>query len=729
MEQLQGIKKPVRFRSHSLQRQRVSKACDECYRLRTKCDGEFPCRHCNELSLPCGYYREPKKRGRRTQKEKQLSQAHTTSQSQSIATPASPQRSPSVSSTANPESISGHSTAVNGSGMSPPTKLMDHNTTATSPSHANLYNFSGPDGLESSESPPAQLDWQKAAEVPMFDASPPPMWPQDQQGISLAFSQDAFGMGSVRQDHDMPHLKYPVLLPCWPFIQSFMTATLACDLLDEYFRSMSPRFLHPSSPYVIAHIFRKGSILHPMNPRACSPALLVSLLWIGAHTSDASELSSPPNARRKLTEKLLDLFLELLRPNRTSLLPVSGSYFEERLPGGFLSSPVPGREENISSLADTTLDDVITYIHLATVVSASEFKASSIRWWNVAWSLARELGLNREVVEDGPKHESSLITEEEREERRRTWWILFAVDRHLSLCYNKPLFLLDAECDALYQPVDDTIWQSGDEYTTPFIPRELGPPVSCTDHSIFGFFLPLMTILGEIIDLNYARNHARFMPRLTSAGIDEQAQEITQRLKGYGDSLQIFETQRFCILDEEGDQSGSKESDLHTRKVIAYGTQVMNTLHILVNGKWDPLSLFNGADPWVFSEPFFAAAAHGIKAAEATEKILQYDPDLSFMPWFFGIQLLQGSLILLLIADKLRDNTSMSVITACETVTRAHEACVVTLHTEYQRKFCKVMRSTIRQVRGFGGRNEGQTRAQEILAPYRWTVNGSGLAL
>lgn len=144
---------------------------------------------------------------------------------------------------------------------------------------------------------------------------------------------------------------------------------------------------------------------------------------------------------------------------------------------------------------------------------------------------------------------------------------------------------------------------------------------------------------------------------------------------------------------------------------------------------------------------------HAVGAAEAAAEILEYDPDLSFMPFFFGIYLLQGSFLLLLTADKLQGDASPSVVRACETIVRAHEACVVTLNTEYQvgfsgeissgigpqdtnaillqRTFRKVMRSALAQVRGrlpedFG---EQQQRRREVLALYRWTGDGSGLAL
>jgi len=85
----------------------------------------------------------------------------------------------------------------------------------------------------------------------------------------------------------------------------------------------------------------------------------------------------------------------------------------------------------------------------------------------------------------------------------------------------------------------------------------------------------------------------------------------------------------------------------------------------------------------------------------------------------------------LLIADKLQVEASPSVVRACETIVRAHEACVVTLNTEYQRNFRKVMRSALAQVRGrvpedFG---EQQLRRRETLALYRWTGDGTGLAL
>lgn len=123
---------------------------------------------------------------------------------------------------------------------------------------------------------------------------------------------------------------------------------------------------------------------------------------------------------------------------------------------------------------------------------------------------------------------------------------------------------------------------------------------------------------------------------------------------------------------------------MHAKIVEAYGTHLMHTLHILLNGKWDPISLLDDNDLWISSQGFVDATTHAVSAADALNEILEHDPDLSFMPFFFGIYLLQGSFLLLLIADKLQGEASPKIVRACEFIVRAHEACIVTLNTEYQ---------------------------------------------
>jgi hypothetical protein len=602
-------------------------------------------------------------------------------------------------------------------------------------------------------------------------------------------------------------LRYPVLQPVLPHIVSIIPQSLACDLLDVYFTSSSSSHLSPSSPYVVGYVFRKQSFLHPTKPRSCSPGLLASMLWVAAQTSEAAFLTSPPSARGRVCQKLLELSIGLLRPlihgpatgeaspNYPANMVINGVAL-----GGF---GVSMDQLGAQSSATGAVDDVATYVHLATVVSASEYKAASMRWWTAAWSLARELKLGRELPPNatnrqdgemegdgdidvngnkrqpqslmghGPGNSAINLTEEEREERRRIWWLLYATDRHLALCYNRPLTLLDKECEGLLQPMNDDIWQAGDFSSVSY--RRAGPSFECTGHSMFGYFLPLMSILGEIVDLQHARNHPRFGLHFRNSGEwESQAIEISRQLDVYAQSLKEFEaryTSSLALGTAEPDtvMEGSNvnhmspsgrssstvgshvsESIVHTRMVVAYGTHIMHVLHVLLAGKWDPINLLDDNDLWISSESFITAMGHAVSSAEAASDILEYDPDLSFMPFFFGIYLLQGSFLLLLTADKLQGDASPSVVRACETIVRAHEACVVTLNTEYQvsirpdmipyepeltdpsqRTFRKVMRSALAQVRGrvpedFG---EQQQRRREVLALYRWSGDGSGLAL
>jgi hypothetical protein len=475
------------------------------------------------------------------------------------------------------------------------------------------------------------------------------------------------------------------------------------------------------------------------------------MLWVAAQTSDAPFLTSVPSARGKICQKLLELTVSLLKPlihtPSGDVSPVSSPIVDGVALGG-LGVALPGSismdalsGESGAFGAAGTLDDVVTYIHLATVVSASEYKGASIRWWNAAWSLARELKLSRELPQNAPSMQPhhndmdadgetqvemgapGMITEEEREERRRIWWLVYIVDRHLALCYNRPLFLLDIECEGLLQPMDDTAWQNGEFYPYSTDPNVLasdpnggqqlrpkGPTFECTGHSIFGYFLPLMTILGEIVDLHHARNHPRFgVAFRSSREWEEQTAEIVRHLEAYERSLKMFEQRHMRMLGQHGEDkaddgmlhdigtpsvhsvhsvhtssSRMTESDIQTRIVFAYGTHVMHVLHILLTGKWDPINLLDDNDLWISSQGFIAATGHAVSAAEAISHILEFDPGLEFMPFFFGIYLLQGSFLLLLIADKLQSEASPSVVKACETIIRAHEACVVTLNTEYQ---------------------------------------------
>lgn len=608
---------------------------------------------------------------------------------------------------------------------------------------------------------------------------------------------------------------YPALNPLLPYIRSFLSISQARSLLELYFTSaFNSNCLHPVCRHVHVHLFRKSSMLSPTNPRPCSPALLASMLWAAAETGGPDMLSWSYSKRRNVSRRLYILTLQLLRPlvhfdvgSPEARRDSDESQSEMTMYAFGRNKPSKAHAEaflNAPPFAETegSLDDVATYIHVASITSASEHKAASMRWWHAAFTLARELKFNKEAPGDSkadpscPVHggetrgqtrdadpwailepynfdkgfdeglldfmernsntdectcsdkSTAPLSEERREERRRIWWLLYIMDRHLALCYNRPLALLDAECEELMLPLDEASWQSeaflwGQQSR----PRPVFPSFECTGHNIFGFFLPLMTITREIIDLNHARGHP--LLGLIRHNADEQAgfeSEILRQLAAYQSSLHTF--QAVYAKEDAGMDQSANQNVLHTKTVVAYATHITHVLHVLLSGKMDPMSLFQDEDFWTTTPSFISTMQHAVSAADAVAQILDLDPEISFIPYFFGIQLLQGSFVLLLAIDKLKTKTDPSIINACEVIIRATEACVATLDTEYQvtypatsivaeicltwsqRNYRQILRSAVVQARGrYVPKKEAEFRRRAVLTLYRWTRNGTGLAV
>jgi hypothetical protein len=187
-------------------------------------------------------------------------------------------------------------------------------------------------------------------------------------------------------------------------------------------------------------------------------------------------------------------------------------------------------------------------------------------------------------------------------------------------------------------------------------------------------------------------------------------------------------------------------------------------LYVLLHGKWDPISMIEDNDDWITSTKFVTCASHAISASEALSKILSLDPELVFMPYLFGIYLLQGSFIVLLFADRMPQlGPNKPVAEICETIIRAHEVSAITLDTMFQvsgflpclsfllllkqrelpsegmpaynteneqKNFRKVLRSMLYDVQDMNQRfGSGQkARRRELLSLYRWTPGSNGLA-
>ena len=96
----------------------------------------------------------------------------------------------------------------------------------------------------------------------------------------------------------------------------------------------------------------------------------------------------------------------------------------------------------------SSIDDVLTYTLLCIGVSAGDFKSDCIKWESKAKRLCLSMRLNRQDAPgDYELPPTSLAEVEAQEERRRVFWLLYALDRHLALSYNRILHITDAICD------------------------------------------------------------------------------------------------------------------------------------------------------------------------------------------------------------------------------------------------------------------------------------------
>jgi len=112
------------------------------------------------------------------------------------------------------------------------------------------------------------------------------------------------------------------------------------------------------------------------------------MLWVAAVDDRAFSLSISPLQRRKICQFLCALTIRLLRP----LIHVS--FKDQEPPTASESGHAPGAQETsahhpFEGVGDDkglvgpagSLDDVVTYIHVASIISSSEQKAASMRWF------------------------------------------------------------------------------------------------------------------------------------------------------------------------------------------------------------------------------------------------------------------------------------------------------------------------------------------------------------
>lgn len=773
-------------------KRRITRACDLCNKRRVKCDGQQPCSRCAGQDV-CEYARAVFKRGKPS-RSALLERAHHSGGAEVVAADRASRKTGMRSQAAPPRvhrerphapadqprgygadgrirpSALRHSSF--GADSLPPVvrkSSFDHSLTyePTMTLEGSLWNapmqVSRADSLKPTDQFTASA-YPMGLRAPLNSAVPaqsmcngrqfapsapaPTMQQAREDHMRIGFlsnNDEAIDTGSDTHSGGLGYsksFKYPVLKPLMPFIMPILTESQACNLLELYFSSQF-NTLHPVCRHVHAFIFRKVSVMSKENPRKCSPALLASMLWAAAETGGTETVVWSHSKRMDVCRRLRTLTIQLLRPLVHIDLggaPAVGDFGEAREAYSARRTSSEAQLQHFSAGSphnSGTLDDVVTYIHIAAITSASEEKAMSMRWWHAAFALARELRLNKEPIPRGAEsafpgvsptannqsmlefesdpwfglnsfnfdsglaefmdgrldsagnlgnmddEPGSSFEQEVLEERRRAWWLLYIQDRHLALCYNRQNALLDAECEDLLLPLDEVSYQSGAFLYDPAVTskRPRFPSFQCTGHNIYGWFLPLMTIVGTILDYNHLKNH-HTLGRICSDAQQTQLVEmqILSNLDMYSEGLANFEQAN----TPSGLEVTAAQELHHTKTVVAYARHVIDVSRVLLAGKWDPVSLFDDKDMFMATPSFTTTIANAISAANHINHILDVDPDLSFVPYFLGIQLLQGSLPLLLIVDRLQTETDPKITDACEAIIRATEACVSTLDTEYQ---------------------------------------------
>lgn len=237
--------------------------------------------------------------------------------------------------------------------------------------------------------------------------------------------------------------RHRCLEPLLPYMGHNFPVSVACDLFDVYLLDPGASLFRFSSPYILTRIFRKKSLLGP-NPRPTSPALLATILWCCAQTADISVLLVP-GSRSKLTNALYELTTYLISrrdPDRWRRIHGGLQIEYDRDQGGIFPETTSSNEPS------GTVDDVLTFILLCIGVSAGDFKSDCLKWWSKAKRLAQAIRLDRQDAPgDYADTPSSFAELEAQEERRRVFWLLYAIDRHLALSYNRTLDIPDAIVD------------------------------------------------------------------------------------------------------------------------------------------------------------------------------------------------------------------------------------------------------------------------------------------
>lgn len=87
--------------------------------------------------------------------------------------------------------------------------------------------------------------------------------------------------------------KYACLKSILPLIKDILHPDTALQLLHAYFARSDDSLFNQASPYVLTPILCKEEVLDPHSARSPSAFLLVTMIWVSAHTAHLPALLRP----------------------------------------------------------------------------------------------------------------------------------------------------------------------------------------------------------------------------------------------------------------------------------------------------------------------------------------------------------------------------------------------------------------------------------------------------
>lgn len=364
-------------------------ACDSCHLRRVRCDlvSSSPCSRCLRTGMNCGLSRPLRKRGRTarsnlgngtTRREQCHSPKHIQPQQ---ANNSFAFHSPS---TASPMSPTTPASATNT--WSPPTNEIDTLLALCTDDHHSPSGTSRewemPD-VESTDDCLAMgtLPKELSGSISQDEGPRQPLagsWDWDFDGShdlsheqfpTLSLPEEGLS-GAAGKTMVQYTLRYPVLSSIMITLEPHISFQFACHLLELYFSERSSTNAHAIYGHVPCSLLRKASFLTD-DFRPTSPALLASMLWMAAVDYGHCSVSISPSQQTNICQ--------LLRNTTFWFLSVSKDgeckNVEPLLSGSFAHTMA---RDPLNRTGD--LDDVITYIHIASIIS-NEQSSSSKSWY------------------------------------------------------------------------------------------------------------------------------------------------------------------------------------------------------------------------------------------------------------------------------------------------------------------------------------------------------------